>query len=237
MPTADALLRAAAMAALLGAPGSAMAQAYQCQVPDAIRQPDPVRPDGPSRQTAIGGFILAASWSPEYCNSARGASGSMQCSGKAGRFGFILHGLWPQASNGAPPQWCGTGARPPVSEIRRNLCMMPSPQLVEHEWAKHGACMAPTPEAYFAQAREAWNRIIWPDANRLSRQRGLTVGAFAEAFLATNPGWPRKALALRLSPSGWLQEVHLCFDARRKPAPCTRPGAADRQALKVWRGS
>lgn len=237
MPKADALLRGLACAAALTLPGSALAQAYQCRVPDAIRQPAPARPDGPSRTAPIGSFILAASWSPEYCNSARGASGSMQCSGTAGRFGFILHGLWPQARSGAPPQWCGSGVQPSLPEIRRNLCMTPSPQLLEHEWAKHGSCMAPTPEAYFAQARAAWDRIAWPDGNRMSRQRGLTVGAFEEAFLAANPGWPRSAIALRLSPSGWLREVHLCFDARRKPAACTRPGAQDRQALKIWRGS
>ena len=237
MPKADALLRALAVAVMLGLPGSAMAQAYQCRVPDTIRLPDPARPDGPSRPAPIGGFILAASWSPEYCNASRGASGSMQCSGKAGRFGFILHGLWPQARSGAPPQWCETPARTPLAEIRRNLCMTPSPQLLEHEWAKHGSCMAPTPEAYFSQARAAWDRIVWPDGNQLSRQRGLTVASFLEAFRAGNPGWPRSAVALRLSQSGWLREVHLCFDARRKPAACARPGAPDRQALKIWRGS
>ena len=237
MPTPDALLRSLAYAAALTMPGSALAQAYQCRVPDTIRQPAPARPDGPSRSAAIGGFVLAASWSPEYCNASRGASGSMQCSGKAGRFGFILHGLWPQARSGSPPQWCGKGARPSLVEIRRNLCMTPSPELIEHEWAKHGSCMSPTPDAYFSQAREAWNRVAWPDGNLMSRQRGLTVGSFLEAFRAANPAWPRSAIALRLSSSGWLREVHLCFDARRKPAACTRPGAPDRQAMKIWRGN
>lgn len=236
MPKPDALLRATALIALLGVPGSAMAQAYQCRVPETIRLPEPARPDGPSRPGAIGGFILAASWSPEYCNASRGASGSMQCSGKAGRFGFILHGLWPQARRGAPPQWCATGVRTSLAEIRRNLCMMPSPQLLEHEWAKHGSCMAPSPEAYFSQAREAWSRIIWPDGNRLSHQRDLTAGGFVEAFRAANPAWPRNAIALRLSQSGWLREVHLCFNERRKPSACTRSGARDTQAMKIWRG-
>lgn len=236
MPTPDALMRALAYAAALGLPGSAMAQAFQCRVPDSISPPAPARPDGPSRIAPIGGFILAASWSPEYCNASRGASGSMQCSGKAGRFGFILHGLWPQARSGAPPQWCGAGARPSLGEIRRNLCMTPSPQLLEHEWAKHGSCMAPTPDAYFSQAREVWGRITWPDGHRLSNQRGLTVARFVEAFRAANPAWPRNAIALRLSQSGWLREVHLCFNERRKPSACTRAGARDAQAMKIWRG-
>lgn len=232
----DAPRLALALGLAFSAPGMAFAQAEQCRIPEAITLPAPVRPDGPSRSAPIGGFVLAASWSPEYCNTSRGAAGSLQCSGKAGRFGFILHGLWPESRQGAPPQWCPTTARTPVAEIRRNLCMTPSPQLIEHEWAKHGSCMAPTPEAYFATARAAWNRVTWPDAQRLSRQRGLTAGGFVRAFQSANPGWPRSAIALRLSQSGWLREVHLCFNERRKPSACARAGARDTQALKIWRG-
>lgn len=229
-------MRSLLAALLLVLPGPALAQAYQCRVPDAISLPAPSRPDGPSRRTEIGGFVLAASWSPEYCNTNRRAKGSMQCSGTAGRFGFILHGLWPEARSGAPPQWCAASPRPDLNEIRRNLCMTPSPELIEHEWAKHGSCMAPTPEAYFAAARTAWSRIAWPDADRLSRKQGLTVGDLRQAFLAANPGWSANAVAVRLSQSGWLREVHLCFSAKRKPAACARPGARDRQAIKIWRG-
>jgi ribonuclease T2 len=162
----------------------------------------------------------------------------MQCSGKAGRFGFILHGLWPEAGRGAPPQWCAFTPRPTMQELKRNLCMTPSPELLEHEWAKHGSCMARTPEAYFATAREAWGKVVWPDADRLSRKQGLTVGDLRQAFLAANPGWKGDALSIRLSPSGWLREMHLCFNERRKPVQCAaaRRGAHDGQAMKIWRG-
>jgi ribonuclease T2 len=229
-------LTSLAFAALALLPATAMAQAYQCTVPQDLGQPRQPRQDGPSRLTAIGGFTLAASWSPEYCNRNRRAAGSLQCSGKAGRFGFILHGLWPEAGLGAPPQWCAMTPRPTAQELKRNLCMTPSPELLEHEWAKHGSCMAKTPEAYFATAREAWNRIIWPDTDRLSRRKGLTAGDLQQAFLAANPGWPKSAVAIRLSQAGWLREVHLCFNERRKPSACARPGARDTQAMKIWRG-
>ncbi|MFM5908046.1 MAG: ribonuclease T2 family protein [Novosphingobium sp.] len=221
---------------LLTLPAPALAQAYQCRVPDSVSLPAPARPDGPSRRTEIGGLVLAASWSQEYCNGNRGARGSMQCSGKAGRFGFILHGLWPEAPYGAPPQWCGASQRPDIAEIRRNLCMTPSPELIEHEWAKHGSCMSPTPQAYFASAREAWGRVVWPDADRLSRRKGLTAGDLRQAFLAANPGLPASSIAIKLSQSGLLREVHRCFNERRKPAACARAGAGDRQAMKIWRG-
>ncbi|WP_254049890.1 ribonuclease T [Novosphingobium sp. TH158] len=227
--------RIAAMV-LLASATPAFAQAYQCRVPQRIEPPAAPRQDGPERRTALGGYVLAASWSPEYCNTNRRAGGSMQCSGSAGRFGFILHGLWPEAPQGAPPQWCSSGIRPSVEELRRNLCMTPSPELLEHEWAKHGSCMAKTPESYFATARGMWNRIAWPDADRLSRKPALTAGDLRQAFIAANPGWTPGSIAIRLSQSGWLREVHLCLDSRRKPARCSRPGARDGQAMKIWRG-
>jgi ribonuclease T2 len=226
------------VAAALLLPVQALGQAYQCRIPERIDLPAPPRQDGPVRRSEPRGFILAASWSPEYCNTTKRARGSMQCSGKAGRFGFILHGLWPQARSGAPPQWCAVTPRPSADDFKRSLCMTPSPELLEHEWAKHGSCVAKTPSAYFAMAREAWGRVVWPDADRLSRQQGLTAGDLRQAFLTANPGWPPSGVSIRLSPSGWLREVHLCFSERRKPATCTsgRGGAGDRQAMKIWRG-
>jgi ribonuclease T2 len=231
-------MRKAAFAALLLTPTSAQAQAYQCQVPARIEQGAPPRQDGPTRRAPVGGFTLAASWSPEYCHGARGEAGSMQCSGRAGRFGFVLHGLWPEAANGPAPQWCALNPRPSPEELRRNLCMTPSPGLLEHEWAKHGSCMAKTPDAYFAMARAAWRRVEWPDADALSRRHDLKVGELRAAFIAANPGWRAEQVSIQLTLSGWLREVQLCFGADRKPQACPRfrRGAADAKPLKIWRG-
>lgn len=231
-------MRKSVLAALLLIPSAVNAQAYQCQIPSRIEQGPPPRQDGPTRRVPVAGFTLAASWSPEYCHGARDQAGSMQCSGRAGRFGFVLHGLWPEAANGPGPQWCSATPRPSPEELRRNLCMTPSPGLLEHEWAKHGSCAARTPEAYFAAARALWQRIRWPDADALSRRRDLKVGELRAAFLAANPGWQAEQVSIQLSSSGWLREVQLCLDANRKPASCSRyrRGAFDRQPLKIWRG-
>lgn len=224
-----------AMALALALPASAMAQAYQCTLPQRIDPPRPVEPDGPTRRVPIAGYTLAASWSPEYC---RDDTTSMQCSGRNGRFGFVLHGLWPEARSGPAPQWCALEPRPSSELIRRNLCMTPVPWLLAHEWAKHGSCITKTPEAYFRTSAILWNSVHWPDADRLSRRRGLTVGDLREAFVVANPEWRREMVGVLLSQNGWLREVHLCYGQGFMPRTCPRGqmGPPDSEELKIWRG-
>lgn len=232
--TSHALLAGAALAATANA-APALAQAYQCRLPSRIGAPRPIVPDGPARRTPVAGFTLAASWSPEFCKNDRG---SMQCSGRQGRFGFVLHGLWPEARFGPSPQWCTTTPRPSTELIRQNLCMTPAPWLLEHEWAKHGSCMTKTPAAYFRTAAILWRSLHWPDADRLSRKQGLTVGDLREAFIVANPEWKREQVGVDLSRNGYLRELRLCYGRDFMPERCSRGkvGAADFAPLKIWRG-
>jgi len=223
----------ASLALLLPAP--ALAQAYQCTPPQRVAPTRPVTPDGPPRRLPVGRYTLAASWSPEFC---RGDRASMQCSGANGRFGFVLHGLWPESRSGPPPQWCGTAPRPSPALVRQTLCMTPVPWLIEHEWAKHGSCMVRTPEAYYRTAGILWRSLHWPDADRLSRQPGLTVGDLRRAFALANRDWKPEQVGLSLSRNGWLRELRLCYGRNFMPEKCPRGafGPPDSAPLKIWRG-
>ena len=194
-----------------------------------------VVPDGPPRRSAVARYTLAASWSPEFC---RGDRASMQCSGRQGRFGFVLHGLWPEARFGPAPQWCAGPRQLSPEVIRGNLCMTPAPSLLAHEWAKHGSCMTRTPQAYFRTAAILWRSLRWPDADRLSRREGLTVGDLREAFVLANPGWRRGQVGVELSRTGWLRELRLCYGRDFMPQDCPRGslGSPDSAGLKIWRG-
>ena len=229
-------MRAALLAvAALAAP--AQAQSYQCRAPRAVAVPK-IAPDAPPRRTPITGYTLALSWSPEFCKGRETrAADAMQCSGRNGRFGFIVHGLWPEG-RATWPQWCASRPAPSPAEVRRNLCMMPSARMQAHEWAKHGSCMVRRPETYFKVTRVLWNGLRVPDFDRLSRDEKLTVGAIREVIASANPGWRSEAIGVVLNERGWLEELRLCYAKDFLPQKCDRRrfGPADETPVKIWRG-
>ncbi|HEU4652097.1 MAG TPA: ribonuclease T, partial [Croceibacterium sp.] len=88
---------AATLAALALLPATAHAQAYQCHMPQGPVGVPAVPRDGPVRQAPVTGYTLALTWSPEFCRTrAAAAVNDRQCSGRFGRFGFVVHGLWPE---------------------------------------------------------------------------------------------------------------------------------------------
>ncbi len=226
--------------AALALPAPAFAQAYQCRAPQSVEEPRPVQPDGPRTVMPITGYTLAVSWSPEFCRGGKAAKdpGNYQCNGQIGRFGFVLHGLWPEGANGRYPQWCAVTPRPTQQDYRANMCMTPVPWLIEHEWAKHGSCMAKSPEGYFKVARILWQSLRLPDADRLSKQERLTAGDLRRAFVARNPDWPIGAVGLVMSNGGWLRELYLCYGKDFRPRACSKRsfGAKNDVPLKIWRG-
>ncbi len=230
--------RAWPLAALaLGLPGAAHAQAYQCRVPPVTSVPK-VAPDGPRRQSAITGYTLALSWSPEFCRTRAGdRSQGLQCGGENGSFGLVVHGLWPEGGKSSP-QWCEARAALAPAEVRGALCLMPSERLVARQWAKHGSCMVRRPANYLKVIRVLYEGLRLPDYDRISREDGLTAGRIRAAFADANPGWPQSAIAVELSERGWLEEIRLCYSKRFRPMACapSRRGTSDGAAAKIWRG-
>ncbi|WP_120716922.1 ribonuclease T2 family protein [Tsuneonella amylolytica] len=218
-------------------PLPALAQAYQCRVPQSVAVPQ-VRPDGPVRRVPVTGYTLALSWAPEFCKGRETrAADRAQCSGRGGRFGLVVHGLWPDG-RGTWPQWCPTPYRVTPREAARNMCMMPSARLQASEWAKHGACMVRAPGNYFEVTRILWNSLRLPDLDRLSKEPGLTAGMLRDSWVLANPAWPRSAVGVKANERGWLQELRLCYGRDFMPAPCDRRrlGTPDSAPLRIWRG-
>lgn len=229
----------AAAAGMIALPGIAHAQAYSCAIPNRVPVP---RPDGPNasqprRVLPIGSYTLAITWTPQYCRSnARDESARFQC-GSGNRFGFTLHGLWPDGTGEKWPQYCKPAQILSPAVIRENLCATPSPQLLQHEWAKHGTCMDTTSDAYFDQARGLFGRLRYPDMNALSRRR-LTAGQLANAVARANPGLRADMMRITATRQGWLDEIWLCMDKRLRFATCPvhQGGLAPGKPVKIWRG-
>jgi ribonuclease T2 len=232
------MIRLALAAAASLAPTAVGAQAYSCAVPAGAQ---PVRPDLPSRDQPrrvlpIASYTLAITWAPQYCRE-RGRDTSFQC-GRGNRFGFTLHGLWPDGADKEWPQYCRSTALVPQPVIRRNLCATPSAQLIQHEWAKHGTCMTGyDPARYFGRATALYGRLRYPDMEALSR-RTLTAGAFAAAMARANPGLRPDMMRVTATRQGWLDEVWVCLDKafRYRRCPAHQGGLAANAALRVWRG-
>lgn len=227
--TRTALLLAAPAALLT--PAIAAAQAITCTPPARIESYPPPRQDGPTIKAPIGGYTLALSWSPEFCHSARGNQ-DFQCGGGQ-RFGFILHGLWPEGVNGPSPQWCATAPRPNPELLRRAMCMTPSARTLEHEWLKHGSCAAKTPEAYFGAEMKLWQSLRMPDLARVN-----TAGDLRDRFVAANQGFDRSAIGVFTGPGGWLRELRLCYSVKLQPVACEGRafGAGDRSPIRISDG-
>jgi ribonuclease T2 len=226
---------------------AASAQAWQCKAPPNLSRPKiELPPPGDVRRTPIAGYVLALSWSREFCRGReKDPAMELQCSGRIGDFGFVLHGLWPEAAGRDYPQWCRKAGQLSRKVVSDNICMTPSVQLLQHEWAKHGTCMARKPETYFGAAKLLFDAIEFPDMDRLSRQGSkdgeapLNAASLAEAFASINDGLPVKAVRAKTNPRGWLEEVRICLDKDFKPRACPTftSGAPDKAQVKIWRGS
>ncbi|MDI1295142.1 MAG: ribonuclease T [bacterium] len=226
--------------ALIAAPGAALAQSAQCRLPTQIARPDPDLPSDkePRRILPIGSYTLALSWSPQFCSTGRGSGSAIQCSGRNGKFGFTLHGLWPDGVGKTWPQYCRATDIVPREVIRQTLCATPSPQLIQHEWAKHGTCMTTKPELYFNLSRAFYQTIRYPDMGALAQRETLTVGQFAAAFAQANKGIRQDMLRVTTVRGNWLSEVWLCMDRQMEFTRCPNDqgGAADSAYLRIEPG-
>jgi len=220
-------------------PGVAQAQAYKCEIPANLPRPRPDLPsrNEPKRVLPIGGYTLALTWAPQYCHgNARSPSARLEC-GSGNRFGFTLHGLWPDGVGKEWPQYCAATQILPRQVIRKHLCATPSVQLLQHEWAKHGTCMGTTPAAYFDRSTGLYAKLRYPDMDALSRGK-LTAGGMAAAMAKANPGLPANAIRVTANRQGWLDELWICLDKRFAYERCKAGsgGLPATAALKIWRG-
>ncbi len=170
-------------------------------------------------------YMLVLSWSPTHCMEVSSGEDSMQCARRDGRrFGFVLHGLWPQNESGYPER-CRTPWRPFVPEpvIGQMGDVMPSRGLVIHEYRAHGTCSGLRPAPYFALARQLFHRIRIPE--RYQNPFDMLSVAPRDVlrdFLRANPGLRPDMIAIDCGKSGdWLREVRICLTKDGRPRACS----------------
>ncbi|MDF1727319.1 MAG: ribonuclease T2 [Sulfitobacter sp.] len=164
-------------------------------------------------------YVLALSWSPNWCLREGDARGSPQCDAGSGH-GWILHGLWPQFHRGYP-SFCQTAERPPSRGTTSAMAdIMGTSGLAWHQWKKHGSCTGLSAPAYYALSREAYGRVVRPDIfRRLQRTVKLPAAVVEEAFLKANPAMERDGVTITCRDGG-IQEARICLSRSLDPVPC-----------------
>jgi ribonuclease T2 len=164
-------------------------------------------------------YLLSLSWSPAFCAN---SPGSAECSGPR-RFGFIVHGLWPQNEVGWP-EHCDVHREVPDEVVSGIADLMPARGLVYHEWSAHGTCSGLEPPDYFALVRRAFGVVAIP-AEFVNPTQAMdeSPSAIVAAFLHANPRLPAQAVAVTCSGQGSprLREVHVCLDRDLAPRNCS----------------
>ncbi|MGN6549023.1 MAG: ribonuclease T2 family protein [Pararhizobium sp.] len=178
-------------------------------------------------------YVLALSWSPSYCAAAGKRANKLQC-GPGHHYGFIVHGLWPQAASGRLESCASSEPQRVPAELGRTLYdIMPGMSLIGHEWRAHGTCSGLSQTAYFDLVRKARQRVAVPDTFKRTPPATMAPANVEAAFVAANPGMPKDGIAVACSHDR-LQEVRICLTrsldftscGRVEAASCTQPSVS-----------
>jgi ribonuclease T2 len=158
-------------------------------------------------------YLLNLSWSPEFCST---HPGNPQC---AARPGFIVHGLWPQNTDGTYPENCGGMAKPPNTAAY--LDIMPTIPLIIHEWQTHGTCTGLNPEGYFSRVRTAFRSVEIPPMFAATQEPPTSIppATLIAQFSRANPSFPPDSFALSCG-NNYLTAIEVCFDKDIRPEAC-----------------
>lgn len=164
-------------------------------------------------------YVMALSWSPNWCVQEGDARDEPECDAGAGR-AFTLHGLWPQNENGWP-SYCRTTARDPSRvESAAMADIMGGAGLAWYQWKKHGRCAGLDAPDYYATMRRAFARVTIPAVfPKINKTLKVPAEVVEGAFLEANPGLKPDQITVTCR-DGMIQEVRLCLTKDLAPRRC-----------------
>jgi ribonuclease T2 len=163
-------------------------------------------------------YVLSLSWSPSFCETARGGSARQQCGARP--YSFVVHGLWPQFERGFPESCQVPAPRLDHRIMSGMLDLMPAPGLVYHEWDTHGTCSGLDQRAYFDLIRKARAAVqIPPQFASPTQTLEVTADQVIDAFVKANQGLAAAGIAIDCDRSR-LREVRVCLTKELKFRDC-----------------
>lgn len=165
-------------------------------------------------------YVMALSWSPNWCALTGDSRGDAQCADGLG-LTFTLHGLWPEREDGSYPTACRTTARDPSREETAAMAdIMGSGGLAWHEWKAHGRCSGLSAGDWLGLQRKAFGAITIPPLfARVSRELQVDPATVEAAFLEANPRLAPQDIAVTCV-NRMIQEVRICLTTGLAPRPC-----------------
>lgn len=164
-------------------------------------------------------YVLALSWTPNWCAAEGDARKDDRCRDGAG-LGWGLHGLWPQNERGWP-SYCRTTERDPTrAETAAMGRVMGSSGLAWHQWQKHGRCSGLSAQEYFLTSARAMAKVKLPEVfTRLDKAVKLPAKVVEDAFLEANPTLTRDMVTVTCKDRA-VQEVRVCLTRDLEPRRC-----------------
>jgi ribonuclease T2 len=157
-------------------------------------------------------YLLALSWSPEFCYS---HPDKPEC--QSGHHGFVVHGLWPQYLDGYP-EHCSNA--PGLSNPSEMADIFPDPGLVDHEWTTHGTCSGLNAENYFQLLRHAFMSIKIPERFIALRENfSIPPQEVKQEFVRANPEFSADEMTVSCG-NNYLTAVSFCMTKDLKPTAC-----------------
>lgn len=177
-------------------------------------------------------YALVLSWSPTECITSSRGRGDSQCARRDGkRYGFVLHGLWPQYATGYSEK-CQLTRRPFVPEavIDSMRDVMPRRGLVIHEYRTHGTCSGLKPAEYYSLARRLFTQIKIPKRyqNPFNVQF-VSPHQLKRELVALNPWLKPGMIGVTCTRRAkQLKGVRICITKNGQPRACGRNEAQRR---------
>jgi ribonuclease T2 len=165
-------------------------------------------------------YLLSLSWSPAFCLD---SPGSAECNGPR-RYGFIVHGLWPENERDRGPEHCDVHERVPDDVVAGLADIMPARGLVYHEWTAHGTCSGLEPGEFFGLVRRAYAHVAMPaEFVQPGQPIQQSTDAILAAFLRANRDLRRDAIFVTCSRQDVprLRELRICLDRSLAPRACS----------------
>jgi ribonuclease T2 len=157
-------------------------------------------------------YLLNLSWSPEFCFSHPNAA---EC---ASHSTFVLHGLWPQNTDGSYPENCSNAPGPADPASFGDI--YPDQGLLEHEWHTHGTCSGLNAADFLTTARAAYKSVVIPPPlSNLSSQTSMPPAEIISLFTKANPGLSPENMAVSCG-NNFLTAVEVCLDKSLHPIAC-----------------